>query len=202
MRPGWESEREFDRLFFRLLFRDRQEKRANKVKRFVAASTGRETVAACVAAIDTDVNSRELSHLRDCVVLSVAAAVRLSTRKAPIKCPGFLGFYDSQHHQQEWREIGDAVVRYLQKVKEHGPRCAPLGGLLIELMLSSEQPQAMAQLLRVAREIKNRGTAHWIESRVAWTTEELGTTPEALEDASIETLGFGNGPTAPKAQVK
>jgi len=197
MKPGtpvdeWRSEAENarDPLFFRLLFADRGETRAKKVRKYCESPDGKAAIEKVEAQIDADSQSGRLNFL-DCSSMSVDAAVKLASHSDGIRCPGFLGFSDAEEKDHDWHAVGDAVVRFLQKVPGHGPRCAALGGLLIELMLASGQTRALGELLRVAREIKITETRQWIETRVAWKAQETGTSTQAIEDATIDTHGFG-----------
>jgi hypothetical protein len=188
-----------DQIFFGHLFADRVEKRAEKIKTYADSPAGKKAIKACESAIDSN---PQCEVLRDCLSISVASAVKLSTRTHGIRCPGFLGFHDAEEEGHDWRAVGDAVVRYLQKVPGFGPRCAAMGGLLIELMLASGETAALGQLLRVAREIKITDTREWIETRVAWKAHEIGSSPQAIEDTTIDTHGFGDQPKeAPKRKA-
>lgn len=197
MRPGspvdeWQSDAEVARnqLFFRHLFADRVETRGKKIRKYCESPDGKAAIDKVEAQIDADPQSGRLNFL-DCSSMSVEAAVKLASHKKGIRCPGFLGFYNAEKGGHDWHAVGDAVVRFLQKVPGHGPRCAALGGLLIELMLASGQTRALGELLRVAREIKITETRQWIETRVSWKAQETGTSTQAIEDATLDTHGFG-----------
>jgi predicted DNA-binding WGR domain protein len=199
MRPGrpfqeYRNEKEIARnqLFFRHLFADRVSKRSEKIRKYLISSTGETAIKTYEANIGLDPQDKKLSYIKGCLSLSVSSVVRLSNRKDSISCPGFLGFHDADENGHDWKAVGDAVVRYLEKIRGIGPRCATLGGLLIELMLASGKIQALGQLLRVARQIKLTETKEWIEIRVAWKAQEIGVSTQAIEDTTIDTRGFGN----------
>ncbi len=196
-----EAENARDPLFFRLLFSDRGETRAKKVRKYCESPDGKAAIEKVEAQIDGDPQSGRLNFL-DCSSMSVEAAVKLASHSDGIRCPGFLGFSDAEDKNHDWHAVGDAVVRFLHKVPGHGPRCPALGGLLIELMLASGQTRAMGELLRVAREIKIIETRQWIETRVAWKAQETGTSPQAIEDATIDTHGFGEPAKKPAEAAK